>query len=79
MLQCSLNQFLIKIEITTTIIYLQKNARISQLENNHKNCFHSIIMLRFRETKITKEMFYAVKKPVKNWDVNTENIVIKIS
>ena len=36
-------------------------------------------MLRFGETKITKEMFYAVKKPVKNWDVNTDNIVIKIS
>ena len=33
-------------------------------------------MLRFGETKIAKEMFYAAKKPIKIWDVNVDNIVI---
>ena len=33
-------------------------------------------MLRFGETKIAKEKFYAAKKPLNIWDVNVENIVI---
>ena len=33
-------------------------------------------MLRFGETKVTKEKFYAAKKPIKIWDVNVDNIVI---
>ena len=33
-------------------------------------------MLRFAETKVTKEKFSATKKPIKIWDVNTDNIVI---
>ena len=33
-------------------------------------------MLRFGETKISKEKFYAAKKPIKLWDVNVDNIVI---
>ena len=33
-------------------------------------------MLRFGETKVTKEKFYATKKPIKIWDVNVDNIVI---
>ena len=33
-------------------------------------------MLRFAETKATKEKFSATKKPIKIWDVNTDNIVI---
>ena len=33
-------------------------------------------MLRFRETKIAREKFYAPKKPIKMWDVNVDNIVI---
>ena len=32
-------------------------------------------MLRFGETKVTKESFYATKKPIKNWYVNVDNIV----
>ena len=32
-------------------------------------------MLRFGETKITKEKCYAVKRPIKIWDVNVDNIV----
>ena len=32
-------------------------------------------MLRSGETKITK-VSYCKKKPIKNWDVNVENIVI---
>ena len=33
-------------------------------------------MVRFGEKEIAKEKFYAVKKPIKTWDVNVENIVI---
>ena len=33
-------------------------------------------MLRFGETKVTKEKFYASKKTIKNLDVNLDNIVI---
>ena len=32
-------------------------------------------MLRFEETKITKEKYYATKKPIKIWDVNVDNTV----
>ena len=32
--------------------------------------------MRFGETKLAKEKFYAPKKPIKIWDVNDENIVI---
>ena len=39
MLKYSLNQFLIKIKITTTDIYSKKNAHINQLKNNHKIYF----------------------------------------
>ena len=28
------------------------------------------------EKKVIKEKFYATKKPIKNWDVNVDNIVI---
>ena len=31
---------------------------------------HSIKMLRFGETEIAKEKFYAAKEPIKNWDVD---------
>ena len=33
-------------------------------------------MLRFGQTKIEKENFYAAKKPIEMWDVNVDNIVI---
>ena len=33
-------------------------------------------MLRFGETEVTKERFYAAKRPIKIWDVNVDNIVI---
>ena len=32
-------------------------------------------MLRFGETKVTKEKFYAAKKSIKSCDVNVNNIV----
>ena len=44
-------------------------------KNNHKNSFHSI-MLRFEETKVTKERFYAARKSIRIWDVDVCNIVI---
>ena len=33
-------------------------------------------MVKFVNTQIAKEMFYAAKKPIKNWDVNVGNMVI---
>ena len=33
-------------------------------------------MLRFGEKKLTKQTFYTVKKPIKIWDVNVDNIDI---
>ena len=63
-------------KIITTIRYFQKNVRINQLKNIHKNFVHSKIMLRFGKTKVTKENFHAAKKPIKVWDVNVDNIVI---
>ena len=33
-------------------------------------------MLRFGETKATRETFYAAKEPIKTWDVNVDNIFI---
>ena len=33
-------------------------------------------MLRFGKLKITKERFYAAKKPISIWDVNLDNILI---
>ena len=35
-----------------------------------------MVILRFGETKLTKEKFYPAKKPVKIWDVNVDNIAI---
>ena len=62
MLKYSLSQALLKIKITTTITYFQKNVRINQLKNNDKNPFDSIIMLRFGETKVTKNKKIWCKK-----------------
>lgn len=33
-------------------------------------------MLIFGKAKITKEIFYGAKKPIKIWDVDADNIVI---
>ena len=38
--------------------------------------FDSTKMLRFGETKIAKEKFYAAKIPIKIWGVNVDNIAI---
>ena len=32
-------------------------------------------MLRFRDTKVTKEKFYVAKKTYKIWDVDVDNII----
>ena len=32
--------------------------------------------MRFGETKIVKETFYAAKRPEKTWDINVDNLVI---
>ena len=31
-------------------------------------------MLRFGETKVTKEKVYAAKEPLEIWDVNVDNV-----
>ena len=33
-------------------------------------------MVRFGEKEIAKEKFYAVKKPIKIWNVNVDGIVV---
>ena len=33
-------------------------------------------MFRLRETKVAKEKFYVVKKSIKIWNVNIDNIII---
>ena len=33
-------------------------------------------MLRFGETKVTKQTFYTAQTPIKIWNVNVDNIVI---
>ena len=66
-----------KIKITTTVRYFQKNSHINQLKINLKifcSQYNSVEI--WREKKVTKETFYAAKKPVKIWDVNVDNIVI---
>ena len=32
--------------------------------------------MRFRDREKVKEKFYPAKRPIKNWDVNVDNIVI---
>ena len=41
-----------------------------------QNVFCSIAMFKFGETKVEKEKFYGVKKPIKIWDVNVDKIVV---
>ena len=45
-------------------------------QNNDKNVFDSIMVLRFSETKVAIEEFYGAKKAIKIWDIDVHNIVI---
>ena len=45
-------------------------------EKQSENFFNSTTMFRFRDAKVTKEIFYATKKVIKIWDVNADNIFI---
>ena len=49
---------------------------MNQPKYNSHNIFHKIIMLRCAKTKVVKEEFYGVKKPIKIWDVNVDNVII---
>ena len=40
------------------------------------NFVHSIIMMKFEEREIAKDIFYAAKRPIRIWGVNVDNIVI---
>ena len=44
-----------------------------------KNLFDSIITLRFGETEIAKEKFYAAKKPINILDFNIDNLFMSKS
>ena len=48
---------------------------MNQLKNNDYSSSQSISMLRFGETKLANEKFYAAKKPIKILDVYVENIL----
>ena len=37
---------------------------------------HSIIIVKFGEREMAKEMFHAAKRPTKIWDANVNNVVI---
>ena len=41
-----------------------------------QNFFDSVITLRFGKTKEAKEEFYGVKKPIKIWDADANDITI---
>ena len=69
-------QFLIKIEIFTTILNLQKNVRINQLNNNCIKIFDSVIMPRLAETKTVKEISYAAEKPINICDFSVDDMII---
>ena len=47
--------------MTTAIIHFQKNVPINQIKNTEKILFDSIIMLRFGETIVAKEILYGAK------------------
>ena len=55
---------------------LLKNVLINQLKNDNKNIFDSTIMLRFSQTKVTKEKCFSAKKTIKYWDGDVNDIVI---
>ena len=64
-----------KIKITTTIIYYQKNVLFNQLKIATK-IFASMIMSILGQTKVAKEEFYGGKEHINIWDVNYDNILI---
>ena len=85
MLYWWLSHFLVNIKITTITMYvLQCTITMNVLFymfvsiswKSHKFFFDNVIMLRFGETKIEREKFYAGKKPVNICDVNIVNKVI---
>ena len=43
--------------------------------SNHNFFFPKYNMARFGEKEIAKEKFHAAKKPIKNFDINVDNIV----
>ena len=59
-------------------MFLEKCLHQLAKKESHK-FFRNIIMLKFEETKVTREKFYATKKPIKIWDVNFDNIFISKS
>ena len=48
---------------------------MNQLKMNDKYFFDIVVMLKFSQTKVAKEKFYATKKPINIWDISFDNIV----
>ena len=42
---------------------------MNYLKQNDKKFFDSVIMLKFRKTKVAKEKFYATKTTINIWDI----------
>ena len=45
-------------------------------QNNDSEVFRQYKMLSFNKTKVAKEEFYDVKKSIKIWDIDVDNIAI---
>ena len=65
--------YVLKCTITMNVLFYMF---VSISWKSHKFFFDNVIMLRFGETKIEREKFYAGKKPVNICDVNIVNKVI---
>ena len=57
-------------------MYSLKNVSFNELNCNDKFCFFdSLIMLRFGETKVAKELFCSINKQINTWGVIADNMV----
>ena len=45
-------------------------------QNNDSEVFRQYKMLSFNKTKVAKEEFYDIKKSIKIWDIDVDNIAI---
>ena len=50
---------------------------MNYLKKNDKIFFDSVILLKFRKTKVAKEKFYPTKTTINIWDINIDSIVKK--
>ena len=54
------------------------NCSYKLAKKSFNKVFDSVIILRFGETKLSNEEFYAEKKTIQIWNFNVDNIVVSI-